>query len=57
MKRLIKSCLFLLQIKSPSTQENLHEGDSLVPATVTRSLSSDNKHVNTNKVNLFREWL
>ena len=54
MEHLIKSCLFLLKLKSPSTQENLDIGDNLVPQKVFRSLSQDNRNVNTNKVNLFR---
>jgi len=47
----------LLTCKSPSTKESLEENHDIVPMALGRSLSSDNKHANTNKVELFREWL
>ena len=54
---LIRSCLFLLKLRSPSTQENLDSGENIVPPGVIRSLSQDNRNVNANKLNLFRQWL
>lgn len=51
---LIKSCLFLLKLKSASTRESLESNEDIVPVVMSRSLSSDNRHVNVNKVNLFR---
>lgn len=57
MNHLIRSCLFLLRLKSPSTQESLSEGNDLVPDAISRAYSQDNRNVDTNKVKVFREWL
>ena len=47
---LIRGCLFLLACKSPSTRESLEDDHDIVPMALGRSLSSDNKHADTNKV-------
>lgn len=55
---LIKSCLFLLKLKSSnSTLEN--SSNDLKPIGVYRSFSEnvDHKKVNDDKVVVFREWL
>jgi hypothetical protein len=46
-----------LACRSPSTKETLEEDREIVPMGLARSLSSDQRNANTNKVELFREWL
>lgn len=54
---LIECCLFLLKFKSPSTKESLTENEHIVPVGMMRSLSEGSRNCDTNKVNVFREWL
>lgn len=57
MKHLITSCIFLLKLKSPSTKQNIDDDNNLEPEEMFRSYSQDQRNVNLNKVNVFREWL
>jgi hypothetical protein len=57
IEHLIRGCMFLLSCKSPSTKESLDDEHDIEPMALGRSLSSDNRHVDHNKVEIFREWL
>lgn len=57
MEHLIRSCLFLLKLKSSSTKQVINDIEDLAPEEMFRSYSVDQRHVNLNKVNVFREWL
>jgi hypothetical protein len=57
IEHLIRGCLFLLKFKSPSTKESLSENESIVPVGMMRSLSEGSRNCDSNKVNMFREWL
>jgi len=57
IEHLIRGCLFLLKFKSPSTKESLSENEGIVPVGMMRSLSEGSRNCDSNKVNMFREWL
>lgn len=53
---LIKTCMFLLRLKSNNNREELSLMN-LKPPAVTRSISDDDRRIDNNKVVVFREWL
>lgn len=53
---LIRTCMFLLRLKSNNNREELSLMN-IKPPAVTRSISDDDRRIDNTKVVIFREWL